>query len=187
MCVHLHCIWRVIFMRIATCITWSLRDWRASWLLNCFHFCCNFYYSKIDIWKYMWVKFYFTHSTQLKLSLYSVEGLQCRKWGHNASQTNTSDSVVVDSGNTYNVWPIMYPQYNRIRDQHVSCSNNAFRIIHPIGIYTHNAGVPGRSIKHPIAMYIHNAFRSIHQMAIYLLTYLLHCAESFLSSWLTCS
>jgi len=34
-------------------------------------------------------------------------------------------------------------------------------------IYTHNAVVPGRSIKHPIAMYTYNAFRSIHPIAIY--------------------
>ena len=61
----------------------------------------------------------------------------------------------------------MYPHYNTLRLQHVCRSHNAFRIIHPIGIYTHNAGVPGRSIKRPIAMYIHNAFRSIQPMAIY--------------------
>ena len=61
----------------------------------------------------------------------------------------------------------MYPQYNTLSLQHVFRSHNAFRIIHPIGIYIHNAVVPGRSIKHPIAMYTHNAFRSIHPMAIY--------------------
>ena len=60
-----------------------------------------------------------------------------------------------------------HPQFNRLRIQHMCCSHNAFRIIHPIGIYTHNAGAPGRSIIHPIAIYIHNAFCSIHQMAIY--------------------
>jgi hypothetical protein len=92
--------------------------------------------------------------------------LQCRIRGHNVSQTDASVAVVV-SGNTHNVWRIMYPQYNTQSLQHVCRSHNAFRIIHPIGIYTHNASVPGRSIKHPIAMYIHNAFRSIHPMAIY--------------------
>jgi len=52
----------------------------------------------------------------------------------------------------------MYPQYNRLRDQNVSRSHNAFRIIHSIGIYTHNASAPGRSIIHPIAIYTHNQF-----------------------------
>ena len=68
--------------------------------------------------------------------------------GHNVSQTDASVVVVV-SGNTHNVWRIMYSQYNRLCLQHVCRSHNAFRIIHPIGIYTHNARAPGRSSIHP--------------------------------------
>jgi len=51
--------------------------------------------------------------------------------------------------------------------QHVCRSHIAIRVIHPIGIYTHNASATGICIIHPIAVYIHNAFCIIRPITIY--------------------
>jgi len=54
-----------------------------------------------------------------------------------------------------------------LRHQHVCRSHYAIRVIHPIGLYTHNASGTEICTVHPIAIYTHNANSILHPLAIY--------------------
>jgi len=90
-----------------------------------------------------------------------------QKEGCNLSLTDARVAVVVVSGNTHNTKRINHPQCHGLRLQHVCGSYNANSVIHPIGLYTHNAHATGIRIIHPIAIYTHNANSIIHPIAIY--------------------